>query len=90
MMNCSSGVSILRLRMLNIVTLRILALLPCDGQASDPADCYAAYRGVRTFRIPDIARIPMSILVRVQHKGQMTIPSRVRSALVWLTATWWK
>jgi len=32
----------------------------------------------------------MSILVRVQHKGQMTIPSRVRSALVWLTATWWK
>src|SRR5438105_12543496 len=37
------------------------------------------HSGGRTFRISGFA--PMSILVKVQHKGQMTIPSSVRSAV---------
>lgn len=35
----------------------------------------------RNFRLPELTFIPMNTLVRVQHKGQMTIPSRVRSAV---------
>ena len=35
---------------------------------------------VRIFRLPELhTNLPMSTLVKVQHKGQVTIPTRLRS-----------
>jgi len=39
--------------------------------------CYASYRR-RNVRFPELPTIMSTTLVKVQHKGQVTIPSRLR------------
>ena len=52
------------------------------GQVPDlPNDGSCLVSCSQEFGFPALLLIPMSTLVKVQHKGQMTIPSSVRSAV---------
>ena len=54
---------------------------PCASERSSDYEALLCYiTGGRTFRISG-NQISMGTLVRVQHKGQMTIPRTVRSAV---------